>query len=264
MTMPNLFTFLLIAVFPLVPPGRQAGNSDDPDIKGEWVRIGPAGPIALHFKTNGLVEGDFGNDQTIEIISAYSIQGDQITFTDREGVTCPDAGIYKIYLTDYYMAFDLIEDPCAGRLRSTMGFWVRPDFNDLLIKISGEIEASADPEDYLNRARMLMAIGEADRARQDFDRYIKHDSTDARVYVNRAGARMPGDLQGVVDDCNRAISLEPVNKNAYFLRGLALYGLGKKEQACEDFYRAIELGFTVLKEAEYDKCSTYWKSMQWH
>jgi tetratricopeptide (TPR) repeat protein len=73
---------------------------------------------------------------------------------------------------------------------------------------------------------------------------------------------MPEDLPGVVDDCNKAIALDPENKNAYFLRGLASYGLGKKEEACTDFYRAIELGFTILKEAEHEKCAAYWESFQ--
>jgi tetratricopeptide (TPR) repeat protein len=236
--------------------------SDNPNITGKWVRFGPAGPLSLHFKTSGVVEGDFGDDQTIEVTSAYSIAEGQITFIDQEGVTCPETGIYKVYLTDYYMAFDLIEDNCAGRLRSTMGFWVRPDFNDLISVLSDEISESSDPEDYLNRARMYMAIGKSDLARQDFDRYIKHDSTNARVFVNRAGTRMPGDLPGVVEDCTKAISLEPDNKKAYFLRGLATYGLGKKEEACADFYRAIELGFTVLREAEDERCAAFWKSMQ--
>ncbi len=57
-----------------------------------------------------------------------------------------------ISLSDYYIVFDLIEDNCAGRLRSTMGFWVRPDFNDLLSKLSDDIANAADPEDLTNRA----------------------------------------------------------------------------------------------------------------
>ncbi|MCU0552520.1 MAG: S8 family serine peptidase [Leptolyngbya sp. Prado105] len=32
-------------------------------IVGKWVRIGQTGPISFDFKENGLVEGDFGNDQ---------------------------------------------------------------------------------------------------------------------------------------------------------------------------------------------------------
>jgi tetratricopeptide (TPR) repeat protein len=262
MAMQNLL-FLILAFIPgLVHPVIKQANTDDLDITGQWVRIGPMGPVALTFKADGVVEGDFGNDNTIEIVAEYRIDGDHILFKDKEGVTCPETGKYEIYSSDHYIAFDLVEDNCAGRLRSTLGFWVRPGFNDLLSILSDKIHRSADPEDYLNRARMYMAIGKSAQAKMDFDKYIKHDQSDARVYVNRAGARMPDDLQGVVDDCNRAIALEPDNKNAYFLRGLASYGLGKKEEACADFYRAIELGFSVLKEAEYEKCAEYWESIQ--
>ena len=256
-----LFLFLAF-ISVIIHPGHKPAMTDDIDVTGQWVRIGPMGPVALTFRIDGMVEGDFGNDQSIEITSEYKVEGDQLVFNDKEGVTCPKPGKYRIYASDYYIAFDLIEDNCAGRLRSTMGFWVRPDFNDRLSKLSDEMTGSADPEDYLNRARMYMAIGKLDLARQDFDQYIRHDPSDARVLVNRAGTRMPDDLQGVVDDCDKAIALEHDNRNAYFLRGLALYGLGKKEEACADFYRAIELGFAILKEAEYEKCAAYWESMQ--
>jgi len=63
---------------------------------------------------------------------------------------------------------------------------------------------------------------------------------------------------GVVADCNKAISLEPNNKNAYFIRGLARYELGEKEQGCEDFNKAIELGFSILRIAEQERCIDYW------
>ena len=255
--------FFLLAFFPgLTSPVQNTALSDPPDIIGHWVRIGPAGPMALNFKDDGRVEGDFGNDKTIEVVSGYRMIGNQIIFTDEEGAACPEPGKYKIQLSEYYISFDLIEDNCAGRLRSTMGFWVRPEFNDLIGKLSEKISNSENPDDYLNRARMYLAIGKSDEARQDFDQYIKHDPSDARVFVNRAGTRFPHDLQGAVEDCNRALALEPDNKNACFLRGLASYELGRKQQACEDFYRAIELGFVILKEAEYEKCAEYWKSIK--
>jgi tetratricopeptide (TPR) repeat protein len=255
--------YLLLAFIPgMLYPVQNPIMTEPLDIGGQWVRIGPAGPIALNFKANGEVEGDFGNDKTIEIVSEYSIKGDHIIFNDKEGAACPEPGKYKIHVSEYYLAFDLIGDNCAGRLRSTMGFWVRPDFNDLLIKLSDEIDTAGNPEDFLNRARMHMAIGKSEEAGQDFDRYIKHDPSDARVFVNRAGTRFPVDMQGAVEDCNKALALEPDNKNAYFLRGLASYELGHKEQACKDFYRAIELGFLILKDAEYENCAEFWESLK--
>jgi len=260
--MQNLLYLFLAFIPGLIYPVQNPTMEDPMDITGQWVRIGPAGPIALNFKSDGIVEGDFGRDGIIEIVSEYSIKGDLVIFNDKEGAACPEPGKYEIHLNDYYVAFDLIGDDCAGRLRSTMGFWVRPEFNDQLTKLSGKIAKSADPEDFLNRARMYMAIGKSAEARQDFDQYIKHDPSDARVFVNRAGTRFPGDMEGAVEDCNRALALEPDNKNAYFLRGLASYELGDKEKACEDFYRAIELGFHILKEAEYEKCAAYWESIK--
>ena len=255
--------YLLLAFIPgLIYAVQNPAIADPIDISGQWVRIGPAGPIALNFKSDGMVEGDFGNDGSIEIVSGYSIKGDFIIFKDKEGAACAEPGKYEIHLNEYYIAFDLIEDNCAGRLRSTMGFWVRPDFNELLSKLSDEIDKTADAEDFLNRARMFMAIGKSMEAQQDFDQYIKQNPSDARVFVNRAGTRFPGDMEGVVEDCNKALALEPDNKNAYFLRGLASYELGHKEQACVDFYRAIELGFDILKQAEYEKCAEYWKSIK--
>ena len=257
----TIFLFLA-AMTSLVLFGRGTAMAADIDITGKWVRIGQMGPIALEFKADGLVEGDFGNDKTVEIVSGYNIRGSEITFEDREGAACPEPGRYKVYTSEYYISFDLIEDNCAGRLKSTMGFWVRPDFKDRLDELSEKIAGDAQPEDYLNRGRIHMATGKPDLAGKDFDEYIKHNPSDARVFVNRAGTRMNKDLEGAIGDCNRAIELQPDNKNAYFLRGLASYGLGKKEEACEDFYRAIELGFEILKEAEYEKCAEFWKSIK--
>jgi len=67
-------------------------------------------------------------------------------------------------------------------------------------------------------------------------------------------------MKGAVDDCNKAIALDPENKNAFFLRGLAEYELGEKEKACEDFSRAIELGFSILRIAEEQRCGEIWDS----
>jgi tetratricopeptide (TPR) repeat protein len=260
--MQNIIYVILALIAGTNFPAQHSAQADREELTGQWIRIGPAGPIALNFRSDGMVEGDFGNDGTIEIVTEYSTEGNHIIFVDKEGVACPEPGKYKFHINDYYIAFDLIADNCAGRLRSTMGFWVRPDFNDLLTELSDKIVKSSDLENYLNRARIHMAIGNSAEARQDFDKYIAHDSSDARVFVNRAGTRFPDDMEGTIEDCNRALALEPDNKNAYFLRGLASYELGHKEQACRDFYRAIELGFAILKEAEYEKCAEYWESIK--
>jgi len=54
--------------------------------------------------------------------------------------------------------------------------------------------------------------------------------------------------------------LEPENKNAFFLRGLAKYELGDEENACKDFSRTSELGFSILKIAEEQRYAEIWDS----
>ena len=239
---------------------NKTSTKSEKTLIGKWVRIGQTGPIGFEFKDNGLVAGDFGNDQTVDVIATYELSGDTIKFIDKEGQMCKGYGLYKVYLTDYYVSFDLIDDDCSGRIKTTMGFWTRPDFNKLLKTLDDEISKSPEPESYLNRARIYLATGMTKMAKDDFDKYLLKDTLNARVYVNRAGTRFPNDLNGVVFDCNKAISLDPNNKNAYFLRGLALYEVGEKKKACDDFYKAIELGFTILKQAEKERCEEFWKN----
>ncbi len=237
--------------------GQKKTRTDNPLI-GKWLRIGHTGPISFDFKENGLVEGDFGNDQTIDVIAKYEIKNDTVRFTDKEGQMCQGYDEYKIYQTEYYLAFDLIKDNCGGRIKTTMGFWTKPNFKDFLTILDKEISGSPKQASFLNRARVYMAIGKPKQAKKDFDSFILNDTTNARAYINRAATSFPDDFKEVISDCNKAIALEPNNKNAYFLRGLAKYGLGDQEQGCQDFSKAIELGFSVLKIAEQEKCSAFW------
>lgn len=232
-------------------------NINNPVI-GKWVRIGPTGPISLEFKENGLVAIDFGNDQTTDVTSKYEINNDTISFIDTEGKMCQGKGVYKVFQNEYYISFDLLDDNCNGRIKSTMGFWTSPNFQDYLDELDKEILDMEKPILYLNRARIYMAIGKSKQAKTDLDNYLLHNPTDARAYINRAGTRFPGDMQGALLDCNKAIELQPEDKNAYFLRGLALYELGEKEKACENFSKAIELGFSILRIAEEQRCSEFW------
>jgi hypothetical protein len=39
---------------------------------------------------------------------------------------------------------------------------------------------------------------------------------------------------------------------------LARYESGEQEQGCEDFSKAIELGFSILRIAEQERCIDFW------
>jgi hypothetical protein len=71
--MQNIFYLLLAFIPGLIYAVQNPAMTDRLEITGQWVRIGSAGPMALNFKEDGKVEGDFGRDGIIEIVSEYSI-----------------------------------------------------------------------------------------------------------------------------------------------------------------------------------------------
>lgn len=254
---PNL---LLTAAFCIFITYLSAQENTQKPLEGKWVRMSQTGPVALEFKDDGTVAVDFNDNQKVDVVTDYKIDKNTIRFSDKEGAMCPEPGIYKFILTDYYLAFDLVDDMCNGRIKMTMGFWTKPNFQELLAELSQKISTNKNPDLNLTRARIYLALGKSEEAKADLDVYLKQNPNDARALINRAGTRFPGDMKGAVDDCNKAIVLEPDNKNAYFLRGLAKYELGEKEQACDDFSRAIELGFSILQIAEEQRCAGIWES----
>ena len=246
------------------PASDENGETGSPGLTreylaGEWIRKGPGPPTSLHFKENGTVEGDLMMDGRVEVMAGFSLKGKQVEILDSEGQTCPGKGIYEVTPGRNYIGFEMVEDTCYGRIRAIMGYWTKPGYEDILIDLDQEIQKNNDPELLLERARVLMAIGKTAEAKASFDAYIKIDSTNAKSYMNRAGTRFPNDLQGVISDCTKAIALDPDDKNAYHMRGIARYQLGRTAEACEDFSSAIQLGYTFLEKTEAAKCAGYWE-----
>ena len=231
---------------------------NDSSIIGVWKHMSPNGPVKINFKENGVVETDLGDDNTVDVISNYVVKADTIEFFDKDGKSCPNSGIYKVYNRGYTVAFDVLDDLCNGRIKSTSGFWVRPNHMEQISQLNTIIEKTNDIEFILHRGRMYLALTNYKLAKKDFNTYIKKDSSDAKVFINRAATRFPSGFKGIVYDCNKAIALDSTDKNAYFLRGIAYYGLDEKQKGCDDFQKSIDLGFEILKEAEYNKCKEYW------
>ena len=265
-----LFRLLVLVLFITTSCNPESGKDeedyptdDSPPsfLIGKWVRQAPMGPISMNFKKNGLVETDFGNDNTVNIVAKYAVNGDQISFVDQKGNMCSSQGTYKIVRGEYFLAFDLEADRCAGRIKSIMAFWVRPKFSDTIEKISESIfEDPVNSELYLERARVFMALGRSENAKPDLDVYLQANPEDARAWLHRAAVVFPGDPESTLADCTRSLELDPKNKNTWFMKGLALYDLGKFDEACQAFETAIDLGFSVLREAEWDKCSQFWET----
>ena len=259
-----LFTFFCIVFY-----GCKEKTSNETQVnivnsekffQGKWVRRSPNGPLNIYFKTDGKVEIDIGDNNSIGVVSNYKVSNDTLVFFNEMRKACPNSGTYKIYNREHSISFDLIKDECNGRIKSTMGFWVRPNHQELLSELNSKIKISDSITHVLNRGRMYLALGKPKLAQKDFNVYLINDSLDAKVFIHRAATRFPNDSEGILDDCNRAIQIDSTDKNAYFIRGLALYELGERQEACDDFKKSIELGFTILKQAEKEKCEEFWEN----
>ena len=55
------------------------------------------------------------------------------------------------------------------------------------------------------------------------------------------------DYKGSVEDCTKAIELEPTNGYAYLNRGIAKEMLRDEEGSCKDWIKAEELGVETAK-----------------
>jgi Flp pilus assembly protein TadD len=55
------------------------------------------------------------------------------------------------------------------------------------------------------------------------------------------------DYKGSLEDCSKAIELEPINGYAYLNRGIAKEMLRDDAGACADWHKAAELGAETAK-----------------
>ena len=90
-------------------------------------------------------------------------------------------------------------------------------------------------EDFFKKALDLSSNGEFDLALQEWNRYLDSYPDDAAGLSNRGNVRLViGDLEGSIDDQNKAISLNPSEIDPYINRGIAEEALGLWSQAKKD------------------------------
>ena len=94
-----------------------------------------------------------------------------------------------------------------------------------------------------NRGEVYRAMGQGERAIQDFDEAIRLRPSYANAYVNRAAAL---DRQGKVDpafkDLEYAAQLTPDSPYLFASRGTAYARLSLPAKACQDWRKACTLG----------------------
>ncbi|MCR4317422.1 MAG: tetratricopeptide repeat protein [Planctomycetes bacterium] len=112
------------------------------------------------------------------------------------------------------------------------------DTPDWLRKNANENLAAA----YYNRGNARGKQGDLVRAIEDCTKAIEIDPENAGAYNNRGVARGDqGDLKGAIEDYTRAIEIDPENAVAYNNRGVARSEQGDLKDAIEDYTSAIKI-----------------------
>ena len=95
-------------------------------------------------------------------------------------------------------------------------------------------------EDLFKNALDLSSDGKFNLALQEWNRYLDAYPDDAAGLSNRGNVRLViGDVEGSIDDQNKAISLNPSEIDPYINRGIAEEALGQWSQAKRDYMFVI-------------------------
>lgn len=107
---------------------------------------------------------------------------------------------------------------------------------------------SLDYRGYLNRGVAHFILGEVDLAESDFLKAKALAEESAAVLINLANVLVKkGEIKEALELYGRSLEINPNLPEAYINRGLAYENLGRLEEACEDWHKALSLGY---EEAE--------------
>ena len=99
---------------------------------------------------------------------------------------------------------------------------------------------SSTREDLFKNALDLSSVGKFNLALQEWNRYLDFYPDDAAGLSNRGNVRLViGDVEGSIDDQNKAIGLNPSEIDPYINRGIAEEALGLWSQAKKDYMFVI-------------------------
>lgn len=112
----------------------------------------------------------------------------------------------------------------------------------LITLLSTILNAQTSSSEYVESGKQKINIRNFSGAIQDFTKAIELDNQNELAYVNRALCRMTsGSWALAIPDCNKAISINPNQAVAYFVRGCAKANIQKN--GCADLRKSLDLGY---------------------
>ncbi len=100
------------------------------------------------------------------------------------------------------------------------------------------------------KGNYFRSLGQLDEAQASYLEAKKISNESPIVLTNLAAIMIDkGEFEGAVENCTKAIELDPTMTEAYFNRGIAYEMLRKTEEACSDWEEAFILG--AVKAEDY-------------
>jgi tetratricopeptide (TPR) repeat protein len=113
-------------------------------------------------------------------------------------------------------------------------------------------------EKYALRAEAYVNLGWEEKAIDGYSRAISMNPGIIEWHLKRVELFVrKGDADNVIRDYSAILSLDSTRGCLYVFRGLYYFATGKKEQACNDFYRAMERDPLMMASAMNQRITEY-------
>ena len=108
----------------------------------------------------------------------------------------------------------------------------------------------------MKRGEEYFLINEFEKAKNDFKSALELKPVNIDAYFSRAEAKLGlNDFLAAAVDYTIVISMDSTEALAYYNRGICYANLDLKNNACEDFNKAGELGFFQAYEVIKEYCA---------
>lgn len=166
------------------------------------------------------------------------------------------SGDFNGAIADFDKAIDL--DPTNANLFYKRGLAKRETGKLKEAAIDYDISIKLDPKYYLayyERGYCRMETQNFKGAFDDFSKAIQNQPDFFMAYYERSVARYYlRDFKGSIEDCSHVISVNPTFFQPYLQRGIAYLELNRRDAACDDFHRAMELGSQNAQQLIQGNC----------
>ncbi|MGV6860409.1 MAG: tetratricopeptide repeat protein [Putridiphycobacter sp.] len=187
------------------------------------------------------------------IESAIKINGNNAAYYNVRGVANFGQGNNDAALSDFNKVLEL--DPnFNGVYKNLANVYIAEGNSEKAIENIDKGISSATGDEkvaYLVlKGNYYHSIGDLENAKKAFQEAMELDSESPVVLTNMAAVEIDSDnFESAVENCTKAIELDPTMTEAYFNRGIANEMLRKTEEACSDWEEAFILG--AVKAEDY-------------